>query len=192
MGDFILVNKFTYGIRLPVANVKLFEVNQPKRGDVMVFRFPEDTSLDYIKRVVGLPGDVVEYRNKHLTINGRPVPQKPEGEYAYVKSGLNYVNATLKQEDLDGHAQAILVVPEDPTVRPAEVHPFPGRENCVYNEDGFRCTVPAGHYFMMGDNRDDSNDSRYWGFVPDRNIVGKAFLIWLNFSDFSRVGRSVQ
>lgn len=189
VGDYILVNKYTYGIRLPVANVKLLDINQPKHGDVMVFRYPRDPSLDYIKRVVGLPGDKVVYRNKQLFINGKRVETHANGEYDYVKSGLNFVSAKLFQEKLGDHDHATLVLPDQPPVRVDDVDSaYAKRENCVYNEEGFNCTVPAGAYFMMGDNRDDSNDSRYWGFVPDRNIVGKAFFIWWNFSDFKRIG----
>jgi signal peptidase I len=193
VGDFILVNKHTYGIRLPVINVKVFDVNQPKPGDVMVFRYPRDPSLDYIKRVVGIPGDTVGYHNKRLTINGKPLPMKEQGSYSYVASGLNYISATTYSETLGEHVHDALVQPEAPSVYPNQVDgQFPYRKNCVYNEDGFTCTVPPGYYFMMGDNRDSSNDSRYWGFVPDRNIVGKAFMIWWNFDDFKRIGRMIK
>lgn len=190
IGDYILVNKFTYGIRLPVLNVKLFDVHHPARGDVMVFRYPVDPSLDYIKRVVGLPGDRVVYHNKHLTINGVPVKMEPEGDYNYTKSGLNFVSAKIYKEQLGAHTNNILVQPDEPSVRPGQ-YLFQYRENCDYNEEGFSCVVPKGHYFMMGDNRDDSTDSRYWGFVPDRNIVGRAFMIWWNFDDFKRIGHFI-
>jgi signal peptidase I len=189
VGDFIIVNKYTYGIRLPVINAKIIEVNQPQRGDVMVFRYPEDTSLDYIKRVVGLPGDRIVYRNKRLTINGQTMAMEDRGEeFGYEKSGLNYVTAKRAYEQLGSHKHAVLLLPEFPSVRLGDVRSFPSRANCDYNEDGFSCTVPPGHYFMMGDNRDDSNDSRYWGFVPDRNIVGKAVMIWWHAREFVFVG----
>lgn len=191
VGDFILVNKFTYGIRLPVANVKIMDVNQPRRGEVMVFRYPENPSLDYIKRVVGLPGDKITYRNKRLYINGEPVEVEPDGEYNYVESGLNYVYNRRLIEQLGSHSHAILVNPEMPNAQLGGVRQFPYRKNCVYNDSEFTCRVPAGHYFMMGDNRDSSSDSRYWGFVPDANIVGKAFLIWWNFSELKRIGTSI-
>ncbi|MDD5241797.1 MAG: signal peptidase I [Sulfuricella sp.] len=191
VGDFILVNKYTYGIRLPVVNKKILEISQPHNGDVMVFRYPEDPSLDYIKRVVGMPGDKVSYRDKHLTINGQPLKMESKGNYSYVKSGLNFVSAALYSEQLGEHNHQTLVQPDAPTVRLGDVRPFSNHENCVYNEEGFTCTVPQGHYFMMGDNRDDSNDGRYWGFVPDRNIVGKAFMIWWNFDDLKRIGKSI-
>lgn len=189
VGDFILVNKYTYGIRLPVINAKIIDVNQPQRGDVMVFRYPENTSLDYIKRVVGLPGDRVVYRDKRLSINGQAVAMEDRGEeFGYEKSGLNYVTAKRAYEKLGDHQHAVLILPELPSVRLGDVRSFPSRANCDYNEDGFSCTVPEGHYFMMGDNRDDSNDSRYWGFVPDRNIVGKAVMIWWHAREFVFVG----
>jgi len=191
VGDFILVNKYAYGIRLPVANQKIIEINSPRNGDVMVFRYPEDPSLDYIKRVVGVPGDKISYRDKRLTINDKPLNIESLGDYSYVKSGLNFVNANLYREQLGEHNHQTLVQPDAPVLRMGDVKPFSNRENCAYNDDGFTCTVPQGYYFMMGDNRDDSNDSRYWGFVPDRNIVGKAFMIWWNFDDLKRIGKSI-
>lgn len=193
IGDFILVNKFDYGIRLPILNVKVFEIGEPKRGDVMVFRYPKDPTLDYIKRVVGLPGDTVEYIDKRLIINGQPVAMEPAGSYEYVAGGLNYVRAQTYWEQLGDHRHTAMVIPDLPPVILYQVEgAFPYRENCAYHERGFRCRVPEGHYFMLGDNRDASNDSRYWGFVPDRNIVGRAFLIWMNFGDLSRIGRLIE
>jgi signal peptidase I len=194
IGDFILVNKFTYGIRLPVINQKIVQMNDPKRGDVMVFRYPDDPSLDYIKRVIGVPGDVVEYRGKKLTINGQPVATRDTGTYSYVGGGLSYITAMVYDERLNGVGHTMMTEPGKPSVFPPQVVDFAYRENCSYNAEGegFVCKVPAGHYFMMGDNRDASNDSRYWGFVPDRNIVGKAFFIWMNFGDFGRIGTSIK
>ena len=191
VGDFILVNKFTYGIRLPIVNVKLVDMNSPQRGDVMVFRYPEDPSLDYIKRVVGLPGDLLAYQNKRLSVNGVEVGVKPDGDYSYVESGLSFVSAQRLIETLDAREHAILVQPEAPSVHPSTVKQFPLRENCVYNDAGFSCKIPPGRFFLMGDNRDSSSDSRYWGFVPEANIVGKAFMIWWNFDDFRRIGRFI-
>lgn len=192
VGDFILVNKYTYGIRLPVVNWKLIEVGSPRRGEVMVFRYPENPSLDYIKRVVGLPGDRIVYRNKRLEINGQPVKMVKNGEYSYVESGLNLVRALLFTEYLGGHPHAVLINPSAPDLQLAGVRQFPFRDNCTYNEDAMSCTVPPGHYFVMGDNRDSSSDSRYWGFVPDSHVVGKAFLIWWNFGDFKRIGTVIR
>jgi signal peptidase I len=194
VGDFILVNKFTYGIRLPVINTKVVELNDPKRGDVMVFRYPGDPSHDYIKRVIGVPGDVVEYRDKKLTINGKPVPAANTGTYSYVGNGLNYITAMVYKERLNGTNHTMMIEPDKPPVYPTQVTDFPYRENCSYNAegDGFICRVPKGQYFMMGDNRDESNDSRYWGFVPDENIVGKAFMIWMNFDEFRRIGTTIR
>ncbi len=192
IGDFILVNKYTWGIRLPVANIKIADINQPQRGDVMVFRYPVDPSVDYIKRVVGLPGDKIEYTaEKHLLVNGHAVPLVFERDYEYFK-GLNSINSKIYREQLGKHNHAILLQPDDPPVRAEQVHAFPHRANCDYNDRGFVCTVPPGQYFMMGDNRDDSTDSRYWGFVPNDHVVGKAFFVWMNFSDFGRIGTTIE
>ncbi|MBT0961396.1 signal peptidase I [Denitromonas iodatirespirans] len=184
VGDFILVNKYTYGIRLPVINKKIVDMNTPERGDVMVFRYPEDPSLDYIKRVVGLPGDTIEYFDKRLSINGKPVDVTSAGEY--VHRDRLYASAKYS-ENLGSVEHAFLNDGDKPAYVP-QVKQFPQRENCTYTNNGVRCTVPPGHYFVMGDNRDDSSDSRVWGFVPEENIVGKAFLIWFNFNEPSRIG----
>lgn len=184
VGDYILVNKYTYGIRVPVINKKIIELNSPSRGDVVVFRYPVDPSLDYIKRVVGLPGDKVEYRNKRLTINGQPVPMRPSGDYLD-KEKLYYTPRFI--ETLGSVEHETLVEDEAPPFVP-HVLQYPQRDKCLYNSEGFVCEVPSGHYFMMGDNRDNSQDSRVWGFVPDENLVGKAFFIWFNLGDWKRIG----
>jgi signal peptidase I len=184
VGDFILVNKFTYGIRLPVINRKIVDLNFPKRGDVMVFRYPVDPSLDYIKRVVGLPGDRIEYRNKRLSVNGQPVPLRPVEDFLS-RERMQYSRQFI--ETLDSTEHAILVEDDAPALMQAP-QPFPHFGNCLYNTSGLACTVPPGHYFMMGDNRDNSSDGRVWGFVPDENIVGKAFFIWLNLNELGRFG----
>lgn len=184
VGDFILVNKFTYGIRLPVINKKIISINEPQRGDVMVFRYPEDPSLDYIKRVIGVPGDTVAYQNKRLTINGQLVEMTKTADYLHPER-LYYSEQYLAKM---GEVQHNLLNDTDAPAFVPDAGRFPYRENCSYNAVGVICKVPAGHYFMMGDNRDNSRDSRAWGFVPEENIVGKAFFIWLNLSDLSRVG----
>jgi signal peptidase I len=188
VGDLILVNKFTYGIRLPVVNKKIVANNDPKRGDVVVFRYPLDTSIDYIKRVVGVPGDTVAFRNQRLSINGQEVPLvalPPPGFYD--EDTMRYFPEF--REKLADAEHRVLVNPQaQPFYGADDRIRFPFRENCRYAADGVTCTVPPGHYFMMGDNRDNSQDSRFWGFVPDENIVGRAFFIWMNFGNFGRIG----
>jgi signal peptidase I len=184
VGDLILVNKFYYGVRLPVINTKIIANHEPKRGDVMVFRYPIDPTTDYIKRVVGVPGDEVAYINKKLTINGKPAPVQALSDF-YDEDTLHYFPEL--RENLDGVEHNIL----NDNGRPPGVVPFdsfPGKENCRYSPEGVTCKVPPGSYFMMGDNRDNSQDSRYWGFVPDANIVGKAFYVWMNFGNLKRIG----
>ena len=190
VGDFILVNKYTYGIRLPVLNRKVIEVGPVRRGDVVVFRYPADASVDYIKRVVGLPGDKVAYRGKRLTINGEAVVVQGTG--FYTDAELNFLRLPTFLEKLGEKNHQMMIVPAQPPVDLAQVRQFAHRGNCEYNDDGFGCTVPAGHYFMMGDNRDQSSDSRYWGFVPDDHVKGRAFLVWMNFGDFKRIGNGIE
>ena len=184
IGDLILVNKFTYGIRLPIVNKKVIEINDPARGDVMVFKFPKDPSLDYIKRVVGVPGDKVVYKDKRLTINGKEVSYEKLSDYLDEDRLAYYARY---REHLSGRTHDILNDDKVPGYVPSPDN-FPQHELCSYNLEGFECTVPAGHYFMMGDNRDNSLDSRYWGFVPDQNIVGKAFFVWMNLGNLKRIG----
>jgi signal peptidase I len=184
VGDLILVNKWQYGIRLPVLNLKVIDVGSPQRGDVMVFRYPHQPSQDYIKRVVGLPGDRIEYKDRRLTINGEPVPTREAGQYfdeARVQSYRQYVERL-------GDVEHRIIFSEGPPapIVPAMQHTDPSA--CRYSAGGVACTIPPGSYFMMGDNRDNSEDSRYWGFVPDRNIVGRAFFIWMNFGNIGRIG----
>jgi len=186
VGDLILVNKFHYGIRLPVLNIKVIPNNDPQRGDVMVFRYPVDPRIDYIKRVVGVPGDEIAYLNQKLTVNGKPIETTPLGEY-YDEDSLRYWSKF--REQLGTVAHDILVNPARQSVDyGSATGSFPMHEACRYNAEGVVCKVPAGHYFMMGDNRDNSQDSRFWGFVPDANIVGKAFFVWMNFGNLKRIG----
>ena len=189
IGDLILVNKYTYGIRLPVIDRKIININQPARGDVMVFRFPHNPSQDYIKRVVALPGDRVAYVNRQLLLNGQPVPTQALPRYLDEERLQHYAQFSEKL----GNVEHRIVMNEGagmPAMRGfAHTHP----EACNYTAEGVTCVVPAGHYFVMGDNRDNSEDSRYWGFVPDENIRGRAFLIWMSLKgwvpSFERVGR---
>lgn len=184
VGDFILVNKYDYGIRLPVLDKKIIPVGHPERGDVVVFRYPMDTSVDYIKRVVGVPGDVVDYHDKVLRING--VEQLQTGKTTFVDPE-SLMSLDQYDEDLSGVRHMIAVDPN----RPPYVPQFALKKDipeCRYDEHGFTCRVPKGQYFVMGDNRDNSEDSRYWGFVPDENLVGRATLIWANFGNMRRIG----
>jgi len=180
-GDFILVNKYTYGIRLPVINKKIIEVGKPARGDVAVFRYPRDPSVDYIKRIIGLPGDRVTYRDKHLYINGELVAREDYGVYDARGTGITMAGAEVFEEDLKGVKHNILIVNDQP-MRYTEYTDY---------------VVGKNEYFVMGDNRDNSNDSRFWGTVPEENLVGRAFMIWMNWDSangsvtWSRIGQSI-
>jgi len=206
-GDFIIVNKYAYGLRLPVLNRKFIPVGEPQRGDVVVFRYPLDPSVNYIKRLVGLPGDHVEVENDRITINGKPVQFDVTSRY---NDGC-YVNFQEATEHLGEHVHQSLLCPV-----PLEITPDPP-PGCNRKETrGYLCgdhavaglfgeaakfskDVPAGMYFMMGDNRDNSDDSRFWGFVPEDNLVGKATRIWFNYDlqrsggpKWSRIGKAIE
>jgi signal peptidase I len=195
VGDLILVNKFHYGVRLPVINLKITDGNPVERGDVMVFRYPPKPNLDYIKRVIGLPGDEVAYLNKQLTINGQPVPKTPLPDF-FEEDSLRYIKQFEERIPLGDKPETSVTSMRlhrllNDADRPAFVpgaDEFVFKDNCRYTVEGVTCKVPAGHYFMMGDNRDNSLDSRYWGFVPEKNIVGKAFFVWMNFGNLKRIG----
>lgn len=184
VGDLILVNKFEYGLRLPVLNTKITEGTAPKRGDVMVFRYPPKPSLDYIKRVVGVPGDEVAYLNKRLTINGKVLDTQAVPDF-FDEDSMRYFKQF--EEDMGTVKHRLLNDDSRPAFVPG-ADEFEFKQNCQYSVEGVVCKVPEGHYFMMGDNRDNSLDSRYWGFVPDKNIVGKAFFVWMNFGNLKRIG----
>jgi signal peptidase I len=185
IGDLILVNKFSYGVRLPVVHTKVLDVGLPQRGDVMVFRFPKDPSVDYIKRVIALPGDTITYESNRISINGTPVPMQSAPEF-FDAERLTYYRQYLEKL---GDVEHKILTDMSKSNFISGVDAFPFRDRCQYGNTGLSCKVPEGHYFVMGDNRENSLDSRFWGFVPEANIVGKAFFIWMNFSDFSRIGR---
>ncbi len=181
IGDFILVNKFKYGIRLPVVNRKVISIDSPERGDVIVFRYPRNPRLNFIKRVIGLPGDKLSYVDKKLRINGEAVEVRDDGRYAYAQNKLKGTSASQRVETIDGDEHLIMLDDQGFTRNLEEVD------------------VPAGHYFVMGDNRDHSNDSRYWGFVPEGNVVGEAFFIWFSWKsvsgggvEWSRIGNTIR
>ncbi|MGH8852991.1 MAG: signal peptidase I [Telluria sp.] len=185
VGDFILVNKYAYGIRLPIINKKVIDIADPQRGDVMVFKYPKDMSQDYIKRVIGVPGDTITYENKRLTVNGKLVATTPLDDYLDDEHPVYHKQFT---ENLGPVNHRILNTDGKRVIDLGSVENFPKREACDYSYDKFTCIVPPGNYFMMGDNRDNSADSRYWGFVPDKNIVGKAIVVWMNFGNPKRIG----
>ena len=180
----ILVNKFTYGLRLPVINTAVTQGSPVQRGDVVVFRYPPKPSVDYIKRVIGLPGDEVSYLNKRLTINGKEVPETALTDF-FDESTMEY----FKQFDEQlGERHHKIIIDQRRAAFIGNPDAFPYRDNCRYSIEGVTCKVPEGHYFMMGDNRDNSLDSRYWGFVPEGNIIGRAFFVWMNFGNLGRIG----
>jgi signal peptidase I len=181
VGDFILVNKFTYGLRLPVFRTRFLALNEPQRGDVVVFKYPEDPRMDFIKRVIGVPGDTIVYRDKQLTVNGQPVNVEFVGPYNRRTMRGGPGTFGVFTENMPEAEHQILLHPLAPAM-------------------DFELTVDKGHYFTMGDNRDDSRDSRFWGQLPEKNLVGKAFFIWMHYDfsrdgtglDLSRIGESIR
>lgn len=178
IGDFILVNKYQYGLRLPVLDKKVLSLSEPKQGDIAVFRWPPQPSIDYIKRVIGVPGDRVQYQNKYLTINGKKLPTKSEGFVSQSDEYGHVYKVEKRSETINGITHSIYVRPSVPA-------------------NDFDVIVPPGQYFMMGDNRDDSSDSRVWGFLPEKNLVGRAFAIWMSWNGdrdsirWQRLGQSI-
>jgi signal peptidase I len=179
IGDFILVNKYKYGIRLPVINKKILQMGSPNRGDIMVFRYPHDTSVNYIKRVIGLPGDHILYKDKQVFVNGQPIAQSDASQYTLKETGARFIDAKRFTETIGDVEHDILL---------------DGRK--VQPRMEFK--VPENSYFVMGDNRDYSNDSRYWGYVSDDLIIGKAFYIWFSLDtengggiNWDRIGTSI-
>ena len=189
VGDFVLVNKFAYGLRLPVTNTKILDTGEPKRGDIAVFRYPRNPKEDYIKRIVGVPGDTVTVRGEQVYIDGKPMPQILIGPYhgtdkisIRMEENPMMSPVTLHSENLHGVEHRILQF--------AYIETYDCRSSggTPLSDGGCRWVVPKGHYFAMGDNRDDSEDSRFWGFVPEKNLAGKAFLIWFSLADWHRIG----
>ena len=181
IGDFILVNKFAYGLRLPINNRKFIDIDEPKRGDVVVFKPPQHPDQDWIKRVIGLPGDTIAYRDNTVYVNGKALQYRNEGQYAGKGAGVEASGANLLTEALPGRPHPILERDDQP----------------FFIQGEGEWTVPSGHYFVMGDNRDNSEDSRFWGFLPEGNLRGKAFLVWMHWDasaggvDFNRIGSQI-
>ena len=178
IGDYILVNKYEYGIRLPITKTKIFNISEPKRGDVIVFRYPNNEDINFIKRVIGIPGDKIKYHNKQLYVNGVKYKKRKQETHEYL-SEFDRQELEIFTENDNQKIYNILNDNMSPT-----------------NDDEF--FVPENKYFVMGDNRDHSSDSRYWGFVPEKNLVGEAFLIWMNFNSknfsmkYNRIGNSIK
>lgn len=178
IGDFIIVNKFAYGLRLPLIHTKILSIKEPKHGDLAIFRFPPEPSIDYVKRVIGLPGDHVEYKDKVLYINGKEMPQKFLHYAIDDELELGTWKVEQRRENFEGIQHSIYIRPD-------------------IISNNFELTVPKGKYFVMGDNRDMSSDSRYWGFVPEENLIGQAFCVifsWNSDTDsvrWSRIGKMV-
>jgi len=191
VGDFILVDKFSYGLRLPVTHQRITTGDRPKRGDVIVFRYPKDESQDYIKRVIGLPGDRVSYYNRRISINGEPLQIQED----HIYQGLGDLNQKPGAKGCDrvGAQCQVYIESAEDTEYTMMTNPA-----AIYSADG-EVTVPPGHYFVMGDNRDHSNDSRFWGYVPEENLVGKAIRVSMHYDwdeggsglDLSRIGQKI-
>ena len=190
-GDFVLVKKFSYGVRVPIINNVLIPTGKIEQGDVAVFNYPPNPDINYIKRIVAVGGDTVEYRDKILKINGKIANDTAIGSNSFPQDGTPFpIPVEQFKETLNGKDFDIFQIVEAPTYSPSGVeHNDPA---CVYDETGFICQVPQGKYFAMGDNRDNSADSRYWGFVDDKYIVGKAWIIWFNWGELKRIGTSIK
>ncbi len=181
IGDFILVNKFAYGLRLPITNKKFIDIGEPKRGDVVVFHPPQHPEQDWIKRVMGLPGDTIAYHDNTVSVNGQPLQYRDDGVYIGKGRGIEATGSTLLTEMVPGRPHNVLERKDSP----------------FFIQGEGEWTVPEGQYFVMGDNRDNSEDSRFWGFLPEENLRGRAFLIWMHWDssaggvDFKRIGESI-
>ncbi|HEU4856093.1 MAG TPA: signal peptidase I [Rhodanobacteraceae bacterium] len=189
VGDFVLVNKFAYGLRLPVTNTKILATGEPQRGDIAVFRYPLNPKEDYIKRIIGVPGDTIRVLGEQVYIDGKPAPQTLVGAYhgtdkvsIRMEENPNMSPVQLYSEDLDGVTYSTL------HFRYIETYDCMGSGGTLLPDGGCEWKVPQGYYFAMGDNRDDSADSRFWGFVPEGNLAGKAFFIWFSLADWHRIG----
>ena len=207
-GDFLVVNKYAYGLRWPVLNSKFVEIGAPQRGDVVVFRYPPNPAVNYIKRVVGLPGDTVQVRNDQLIVNGVPVPVEDHGRYddgCYLNMRLGVeVLGTHRHQTLSCRTSGGLFAPPVASCNRSMNHSYLCDEVASdvgpdLNDTTYDRVVPAGQYLMIGDNRDNSSDGRVWGFVPEDHLVGRAARIWLNlplgrsgWPDWHRIGKRIE
>ncbi|MEO8005856.1 MAG: signal peptidase I [Betaproteobacteria bacterium] len=176
-GDYVGVAKSAYAVRIPFSGQAILETEVPERGDVVLLRFPQKPLRRYVQRVVGIPGDIVEYRNKRLSLNGQVFDTLRTGKYAYVSDDSGTASLEQYEETANGRPHSILIDGQAPVLRLNDVQAFRFKESCAYAEDGFQCKVPPRHYFTLQDNRDHADDGRYWGFVPEENLVGKVFAI---------------
>jgi signal peptidase I len=187
VGDYVLISKSAFGLRL-ASGARILTGDEPRHGDIVLFRYPGNRELPYLKRVVGVPGDRVAYNDKELTINNQKVPLVEQGDYQFTEGGLNPITARRLREDLGSQPHSVLIMADAAPVQLNTVRAFPHRDACQYDEHGFVCTVPPGHYFVMGDNRDSSSDSRYWGFVPEGDILGRALIVFSSTGKPQRIG----
>lgn len=191
-GDYVGVAKSAYAVRIPFTGRAILETEVPERGDVVLLRFPQMPLRRSVQRVIGIPGDTIEYRNKRLSLNGQALDTQQAGKYAYVSDDSSTTTFEKHQEIANGRPHSILIDTQAPVLRPNDVQAFRFKEACVYAEDGFQCRVPAGHYFTLQDNRDHAEDGRYWGFVPEENLIGKVFAIGVSLRAPERNGTLVQ
>lgn len=190
--DYVGVARFAYGVRLPFSAKTILETDWPERGDVILFRLPHTPLRRSVQRVVGVPGDVVEYRGKRLSVNGQALVTQQMGPYRYLADDWSRPTVERYEENQSGRTHSILIDARSPVLRLNDVQAFKFREICVYAEEGFQCRVPTGHYFTLQDNRDRADDGRYWGFVPEENLVGKVFAIGVSLRAPENNGTLVQ